>query len=90
MRIKVVERLGGRVIDLEGVVLIVEDDLGNPIQLACELQPGVYELANISQESNREFNNMLRALGIDRLTVAESLSPEAPPPGSRLLYNPRA
>lgn len=89
MRIKIIEKLGGGVREIEGVVAIVEDVHGNPIQIACELQPGVYDLANIKQDG-RQFNNMLRALGIDKVVVAEKLAADSPPDGSKLLYNPLA
>lgn len=87
MRVKIIEKLGGRVLNLDAVVVIVEDLHGNPIQLACELQPGVHELGSIS-ENPLQFHNMLRALGHDKIVVAEKLDTGSPPEGSRLLYGP--
>ena len=88
MRIKVIEKLGGRVHELDAAIVIVEDHLGNPIQVACELATGVYDLLSIRHDNQTQFNRQLRALGIDKLVVAESLDTGAPPDGSQLLYKP--
>jgi hypothetical protein len=86
MRIKLIEKLGGRVHEIEAVLLIVEDKFGNPIQLACELQPGIYNLANIDQ--GEAFRRSLRMLGVDKLVLTDTIAAEPPPQGSKVLFSP--
>lgn len=69
MKIRIMERAGGEVREIRAAVVIVEDHLGNPVQLACEVIPGHIELEDVRQEA--KFNLLLRALGLDKTVICE-------------------
>ncbi len=75
MRVKVLETLGGQVLELDVSLVIVEDASGNPITVACETNNGYCcETANNTQR----FNQMLKALGLNRSIICDNIASPAP------------
>lgn len=70
MKVKLLQRVGGEVKELECTVLIVEDMYGNPVQVACEISPGYIELEDIRRQS--KFNALLANLGLAQTVICET------------------
>lgn len=85
MRVRLLERLGGKLSTHEASVVLVEDQHGQVIQIACEFAPGVYDLYDINHP---QFERALRALGIDQLVFVEQLHSPTPAENSQLLLGP--
>jgi len=55
----------------EASVVVIEDDFGNPLIVGSDFTlPGSYQIADVRDEN---FNDILRALGIDKVVIAEHL-----------------
>lgn len=67
---------------LEAQVVVVEDRLGNPLVVVYETQPGVNFIVPVNDPT---FNQVLRALGIDKLVLNSTLHPSPPQPGAQKL-----
>lgn len=74
------------------IVLKYED--GTPIYAGAHYGPDrawAHERACVEQETLRpaDFQQILRALGINMTVVVDQIEMPKPPPGARLLYGPR-
>lgn len=82
MRVKLVETIGGQVLDLDVALVIVEDGVGNPISIACETNGGyTCETAN----NEERFNRILRGLGLNRSIVCDNITTKPLPYGAQPL-----
>ena len=82
MRVKILESVGGSVLELDAALVIVEDAAGNPINVACECNGGyTCETA----DNTERFNRILKVLGLDRSVVCDSIKTATPPKGSSKL-----
>lgn len=71
MRLKAFRKIGDpEPIIADVSVVIVEDDNGVPVAVACEVGPGAICTAHARDE---EFNRILKTLGIDRLVITDNL-----------------
>lgn len=67
MRIKLFRKNGDPEIVDDATLLVVEDDRGTPVSIACDLGiAGAFEVACID---NRNFSDVLKKYGIDRTVV---------------------
>lgn len=69
MRVVIMRRVGEGIQEIDAAVVIVKDNLGNPVQVACEVIPGVIELEDVRKTA--EFNRILLALGLRDTVICE-------------------
>lgn len=62
----------------QGSVVIIEDDHGNPLVAAVEAANGVTTIHTIAQPN---FQDVLRALGVDRVVTVERVGQKSKPGG---------
>lgn len=87
MQLKAVQTLGGDTIVKDDLTLVVISDRhGNPLAVACELSPGMYE---VSKVGDPDFAAALKMLGVDKTVVVTTVQAPAPRRGDRLLLGPR-
>lgn len=83
MHIESYERLGGRVTQCRSSFVLIRDDFGNPISVACQLDTnGPVVLSTVEQP---DFQQILHNLGIDQLVVCDSVTGPAKPPTAKRL-----
>jgi len=51
-------------------VLLLEDENGTPLFVACEYEPGAHVLCTAQDP---DFNRVLRNLGIDKITICDHI-----------------
>lgn len=71
MRLKAFRKIGDpQPIIAEVSVVVIEDDNGVPIAVACDVGPGAVCTAHARDE---EFNRILKTLNIDKLVITDNL-----------------
>lgn len=71
---------------IDAQVVIVQAENGDPIVLACEQNdPRVIVTAHVK---DKDFNRLLRALGLDKTVICDEMEAAPPPAGARLLSRP--
>lgn len=83
LTVKVFAGLGQPPLTLPASLVIIEDEFGNPISVACTLDS---QQAVVAKAGDKDFGRVLQSLGLDR-TVIDSPLPAAPKPpaGAKLL-----
>ena len=82
MRLRAYKRLGGQtIIDTDVSMLVVEGAEGQPIMVAADLGNGAVLAEVLKPSTEAEFNRTLRALGVDKMVIAEDLGKKVLPPG---------
>lgn len=82
MRVKVISRLGDAPVVMDAAVVLVENQFGEPISVACSNTDGVFWLAHCK---DKNFNDVLRMLGIDKTIIAADVRGASLPAGAKLL-----
>lgn len=83
MRVKILASVGQPPIILDAAVVLVENQFGEPISVACEGgAEGIYWLAHTKDP---DFQQILRSLGIASTVIVDSMSAPKLPQGARLI-----
>lgn len=77
MRLKAYERLGGEPIVRDVSVVVIEDDAGQPIGVACNIGNG---MTTVSHAGDPEFNRILHTLGINRTVITDTIDKQLSKP----------
>ncbi len=85
MLLEAFQRLGGKTFSEEVAAVVVRDRLGNPLIVACELSPNMYDVAKVGDP---DFDAVLQALGIDKTVIVTDLTSPPPQRGDRCLLAP--
>lgn len=86
MRVKIISQLGQAPIVLDASVVIVEDDVGNPVMIGSDYgPPNTFVVAHIKDAG---FNRICKALGIDRTAFVDTIEMPKPPAEARLIRGP--
>lgn len=86
MIIELIARVGDPPIRLHVAEFIVRQENGTPIAVGADYGPDGSQA--ISMVGNKDFNKMLRLLGITETVVVSTLKMPQPPPGARLVAGP--
>ena len=80
---KIFAGLGSPPLTLPASLVIVEDEFGNPLSVACALDT---QQAVVSKAGDKDFSRVLQTLGLDRTVIVSPLPPAPKPPaGAQLL-----
>ena len=82
LRAVVIGKLGTRPAVVKGNTVIVEDSLGNPLAAIVETSERMNLVVTVK---DKDFNNVLRGLGINKVVVEDPMPLEPPPSGARRL-----
>ena len=88
MRLKILPKgIGGaEPLVLEATLVLVELDDGTPIMVSGEYGPeGAVRSAHAG---DKDFNQTLHALGINRTVICDTIALPPPPPGARIIAGP--
>jgi hypothetical protein len=87
MRVVVIDRIGGRPLELDASQVVVTNDEGTPVVVALEYGPRGSIKA--SHAADADFNQTLRAVGFGRhQVVTETIGTPPPPPGASRIIGP--
>ena len=70
MRVKIQNNLQPQSLEAHGV--IIEDDLGNPIFVALQLDESIV----YADAGEKDFHAMLKALGCDKTVIVDEITPK--------------
>jgi hypothetical protein len=80
------EGIGGKPVRLVARQVVVRQDNGTPICAAAHFGPErAYVVLKVG---DKDFNRMLKALGISDTVICDRLELPQPPPGARLISDP--
>jgi hypothetical protein len=84
--IELIPHIGGQPIRLNISQFVVRQDNGTPISVGAEYGPDQSQA--VSCVGNKDFERMLRILGIKDTVVVHTLQMPKPQPGARLIAGP--
>lgn len=87
MIIELIPRIGGEPIRLNIAQFLVRQDNGTPIAVGAEYGPEGSQA--VSCVGCKDFQRMLRVLGVKDTVVVDTLQMPQPQPGARLIAGPR-
>ena len=87
MIIELIPRIGGEPIRLNIAQFVVRQDNGTPISVGAEYGPEGSQA--VSCVGCKDFQRMLRVLGVKDTVVVDTLQMPQPQPGARLIAGPR-
>lgn len=88
MQLEAFQTLGGKTYSIDNLaVVVVNDRFGNPLMVACELSPGMYEIAKVGDP---DFEKALQVLGINKTVVVTDIQPPPPRRGDRQVMGPNS
>lgn len=82
LKVKVIPRFGEEPTVARGNLVIVEDELGNPLVVAVRTSD---RMTLVASSSDPDFNTLLRRLGINRVVINEPMAVAPPPEGAKKL-----
>lgn len=89
MRLEILIRgITGEPLVVDAALFIARHDDGTPVCVGGEYGPG--DTIRCSHALDKDFNQTLRKLGIDRTVICEELVLPPPPPGAKLIRGPSA
>lgn len=86
MIVKLVPRIGGAPLVLDAASFVVCQDNGTPIAAGGEYGPDGAQY--VSMVGQKDFQRVLRVLGVNTTVVVDTLKPLRPQPGARLIADP--
>ncbi len=84
MRVTLVRRPGEAPVVIEAAMVLVEDHLGTPISVAHEQGRAPSSAYVVAHAHDKNFNAILRQLGLDKTVVCDDLVLPPPPSGATL------
>ncbi len=76
-----------RAVRLPATQIVIRQDNGTPIVVAAEFGPDRSQ--KVVRVGDPEFNDALRALGVNDIVICDDIIMPPPPPGARLVAGPR-
>lgn len=87
MRVELLLRgINGEPLVLDATLVIIRRDDTTPVCVAGEYGPE--DSIRCSHALDKDFNETLRKLGINRTVICEELVLPSPPPGAKLIRSP--
>lgn len=89
MILKIIPKQAGQsAIVMEASLVIVEIAEGVPVMVTGEYGPN--GVVRSSHANDKDFNDTLNKLGINKTIICDTLQLPAPPVGAKLIRNPKA
>ena len=88
MIVKFISNVGGQPIVLPCTQILICQDNGTPIVVAVEYGPEGAQAVGSVGHNPSEFHRLLKALGIERTVIVDTIKMPEPQPGARLVAGP--
>jgi len=88
MKLKIISQVGEPPLVIDAAMVICENAAGTPVMVAGHYGPeGTIRASHAKDE---DFNETLRKLGVDMVVFCDTVRLPPPPPGARLIRDPRS
>ncbi len=88
MRVKILQGIGKAPILLNATLVVCENNQGTPVMVAGDYGPeGTIRASHCKDE---DFNDTLKKLGLTQVVLCDTIVLPPPPPGAKLIRDPRS
>lgn len=87
MIVEIIPAVGQQPIVLVAAQVVVRNEDGTPVAAAATYGPD--DTIAVTHVKDKDFNQMLRNLGVNMTVIVDTLQLPKPPAGARLLLGPR-